>query len=194
MKRIFIAINLPTEIKEKIAQIVERINIEKILDDSSFRWASPDNWHLTISFLGYQPDEAIGPILEAIKETAEEFPAPTVEFEKIIMAPPDKPARMVWLTGSKETSKSLGGIRSYLEDLLIKNGVRFRTENRPFNAHLTLARFQPNELPGYPINQLSNHPIHQLSFTAGSLDLMESHLKRSGAEYEVLSELTFLAR
>ncbi len=192
MKRIFIAINLPTEIKEKIARIVERINVEKILDDSSFRWASPDNWHLTISFLGNQPDEAIGPILQSIKETAKEFTAPTVEFEKIIMAPPDKPARMIWLCGTKQTSESLGEIKKYLEDLLIKNGVRFKMENRLFNVHLTLARFQPNELPDYPINQLSNHPIHQLSFTAGSLDLMESHLKRSGAEYEVLTRMDFL--
>ncbi len=181
MKRLFIAINLPDNIKNVI---------EKSLNDlpklaGEIRFLSRKNWHLTISFLGYQPDEAIGPILASIKETAKNFPAPTIKFEKVIWAPPDKPARMIWLTGSKETSKSLGEIKEYLEDSLVKNGVRFRIENRQYNAHLTLARF--NFMKPELIKEVGLPNIENLSFEAESFDLMESQLKRTGAEYEVLS-------
>ncbi len=186
MKRLFIAINLPDNIKNVIEKSLS--NLPKLAGE--IRFLSRKNWHLTISFLGYQPDEAIGPILESIKETVKNFPAPTIKFEKVIWAPPDKPARMIWLTGSKETSELIGEIKNYLEDSLVKNGVRFRIENRPYNAHLTLARFnlaKPDLLKEVKLPNIEN-----LSFEAGSLDLMESHLKRIGAEYEVLTKLTFL--
>ena len=98
-------------------------------------------------------------------------------------------------------------------------------ENRPYNAHITLARFQPESLintdldadkrghttqinaDGIQINAdaisvdqrknpresaISNQHESSLAFYARSMDLMESHLKRAGAEYEILSESPLL--
>jgi len=103
---------------------------------------------------------------------------------------------MIWLTGSKKTSEILGEIKNELEDELVKNGVRFKKENREYNAHLTLARFQPNprkfNLPKLTnIKEVGFLNIENLSFVVQSLDLMESHLKRSGAEYEILAKVDF---
>ena len=210
MKRLFIAINLPPHLKKIIAKSVDNlisIRCGGLPDEAkNIRWLSPENWHLTISFLGYQPDEAIGPILESIKETVKEHSnilknvgmstdqrGVRVEFEKIIWAPPDKPARMIWLTGTKETSKKLDEIKNHLENELIKNDVKFQPENRSYNAHLTLARFQPApiNMDTISINQFLNQHKSALSFQAQSLDLMESHLKRTGAEYEILTSVNF---
>jgi len=193
MKRLFIAINLPQNIKEAIEEIINNLPI-----------LPKENWHLTISFLGYQPDEKIPNILESVKITTQSLVSLKrpilVEFEKIILAPANRPARMIWLVGSKETSKILGAIKTKLEDELVKNGVRFQRDNREYNTHLTLARFSPTQINA-AIKQIDtdiisvNQRIHQrksaLSFQAQSLDLMESHLKRTGAEYEILSTLTF---
>ena len=198
MKRLFIAINLPQDIKRRLTQIITQIDTNIFLrksasspHESTFRWLPPENWHLTLVFLGYQPDEAIGPILEVLKETAKNFQAPFIEFEKIIFAPSNKPLRMIWLTGSKKTSQTLAAIKKNLEDTLIKNGVRFHLENRGYNAHLTLARFSTP--PQNSEEKLLNYPITQLPifFIAQSLDLMESHLHRTGAEYEILSSAQF---
>ncbi len=203
MKRLFIAINILPDAKKRIEVIVESLknSVNQDKPELQIRWPSLENWHLTLVFLGYQPDEAINPILESIKETVKNFPAPTVEFENIIWAPPNKPPRMVWLTGTKETSKKLDEIKKYLKNELIKNGVKFQRENRSYNAHLTLARFQPMtrinadinaDLRGYiSENQRTNQRQSALAFCAKSLDLMESHLKRTGAEYETLAELKF---
>ena len=68
-KRLFIAINLPPEIKKQIQRIIEQINIA---DNENFRWMPPENWHLTLVFLGDQPDEAISEILSATKTIAEQ--------------------------------------------------------------------------------------------------------------------------
>jgi 2'-5' RNA ligase len=254
MKRLFIAINLPEQLKNSIAQIITEINkaqtnaddtqtnaeINKTqtnVDDtqtnadttqtnadytqtnadspresafsqrgSVFRWIPKEQWHLTITFLGYQPDEAIEPILRSIKQTVQDYSNilknNRIVFEKIILAPPRKTPRMIWLDATKETSKILGMIKNKLEDELVKNGVRFRRENREYHAHLTLARFQQTRTyadltltnaDNISVNQRSNqHESLLLAFYAESLDLMESHLKPTGAEYEILAKVDFM--
>lgn len=197
MKRLFIAINLSQQLKDSITRIIADIDADILgctsgspcLRESAFRWLPAEQWHLTISFLGYQPDEAIGQILNSIKETIKDFSAPVVEFEKVILAPPDKPAKMIWLTGGKETSQILGQLKNSLENNLVKNGVKFQRESRLYNAHLTLARFRAIS-KSFQLPQLPNYQL-PITFYAQSLDLMESYLKRSGAEYEILAELTF---
>jgi len=210
MKRLFVAINLPQDLKNKIEKIVDSLKISVNQCENprksvaEIRFLPKENWHLTLVFLGYQPDEAINPILESLKETVKNFPEPTVEFEKIIWAPPNKPARMIWLTGTKETSKNLAAIKTKLEDELVKNNVRFQRENRKYNTHLTLARFQQTRINAdidadsrrlnISVNQHSNQYKSALSLQAQSLDLMESHLKRTGAEYEILTKVDFIQK
>lgn len=183
--RLFIAINLPQEIKDKTEEAINKI--QPLFNNSQVRFLTPKNWHLTITFLGYQPDEAMGPILKSIQETAAGFDPVLIKFEKIIYGPPGKPARMLWLAGAKETSQNLSEIKNKLEDLIVENGVKFNRENRLFNAHLTLARFSN------PLTKLSDDLIAplSLSFEAKTLDLMESRLKRTGAEYKLLSQFAF---
>lgn len=124
-----------------------------------------------------------------------------IEFERLILAPPNKPPRMIWLTTTKETSQILGKIKNNLENNLIKNGVRFKRKNSGYNGHITLARFA-NARIGVNIiarinaditsaNQRINQRKSALVFNAISLDLMESHLKRTGSEYEILTSIKF---
>jgi 2'-5' RNA ligase len=194
MKRLFIAINLPQEVKGRIEKVVSDLKIsvnQRVNQHESaaeIRFLPKENWHLTLVFLGYQPDEAISPILNSLKETVKNSLTPFIEFEKIILAPPNRPARMIWLVSPKETSKTLGAIKTKLEDELVKNGVRFQRENREYNTHLTLVRFR---FPQGTLRRVMCENL-KISFEAQSLDLMESHLKRSGAEYEILTRVDFI--
>ncbi|MDP3015120.1 MAG: RNA 2',3'-cyclic phosphodiesterase [bacterium] len=213
MRRLFIAINLPENIKEAIEEIVNDLKIsmnqhvDQLNQQIEIRFLPKENWHLTISFLGYQPIDAdlrgqstLTAIIESIKEAAKKFSAAKIEFKKIMLAPPNKSPRMIWLSGTKETSKILGVIKTKLENELIKNRVQFKKENRGFNCHLTLARF-PVPLQKYENIRLSKKLIPRLgviyekqlpiSFDAQSLDLMESRLKRTGAKYEILASISF---
>jgi len=185
-RRLFTAINLPAEIKQKLAAEVDGLKSLFIKAGLDIRFLSPENWHLTIAFLGYQDDTDINLIINALQTITPKFTAPFVEFKKIIYGPPDKPPRMIWLTSSNKTSKLLAMIKDELEKELINQGVRFQQESRAFNAHLTLARF---DLPRQLLPAIE-WPFSE-KFEAKSLDLMESHLKRTGAEYEILSAFDF---
>lgn len=180
MKRLFIAINLPENIKRQIEAIIKN---SPVYYDDNIRFIEPKNRHLTLCFLGSQPEETIKLILKSIKETAGNSGL-LIEFEKMIFAPVNKPARMIWLLGSRETSQILTRVKNELENNLIKNSVKFKRENRGFNGHLTLARFKTGKIK---TSEIKLPQIEKLSFTAKSLDLMESRLKRNGAEYEILS-------
>lgn len=196
-KRLFVAINLPDNVKKKISDIVAGLDAQidkKIARQMGFRWLPPDSWHLTISFLGLQPDESITSILRAIKETAKIFSAPEINFDDVVWAPSLKAARMIWVAGSEETSEVLSGTKNKLEDSLIDNGVRFKAENRKYNTHLTLARFasaQSIDDLNVHFSDIARSEFLKLSFMAKSIDLMESETSPGGAKYFILSKENF---
>ncbi len=194
MRRLFIAINIPEDIRMKISKKKEVL--ESLIPGANFvssggtHITPAENWHLTLVFLGYQEDEAILPIIKSMEDVASGFDSPEIILDSISYAPPKGAPRMIWLNGSPETSKGLASLKITLEDELIKNKVRFKLENREFNSHITLARF--NEISKKELPEIGKE-FQNLDwfFMAGGIDLMESHLSRSGAKYELLQHIDF---
>ncbi len=179
-KRLFIAINLPGEVKDRVAGEIEKFRYDFTND---IRFSERENWHVTVAFLGDQDDMAIGPILDSMQRVCGGFSAFEGEFDSISYGPNSKNPRMIWLNGSAETSEKLAELKTGLEDNLAELGVDFSREFRKFHAHVTLARFRGGR--GLPeINRGL-----KLSFPVASLDLMESRLGKSGAEYELLQKV-----
>ena len=195
MRRLFLAINIPEDIKKKISK-------KKEVLESMIPGAIPqENWHLTLVFLGYQEDEYILPIIKSMQEVVSGFLPPQINFNSISYAPPKGTPRMIWLNGDSESSKSLSLLKIALEDELIKNKVRFKLENREFNSHITLARFTTapeNRVKGF--RNISQKELPEIGeefqnlnwfFVPESVDLVESHLSSSGAKYEILQSINF---
>lgn len=183
--RLFVAINLSTELKDKISAEVQKLSG---LLQFPIRFLKPENWHLTISFLGYQEASAADTIMKAIRETAAETPPPQIVFESLSYGPRDlSSVRMIWLNGSKETAEKLTVLKNSLEDKLTVTRINFKRENRPFKAHLTLSRFKAQNKKNLP----DIEKPFTYEFYPQTLDLMESRLKRSGAEYSVVSGFAF---
>ncbi|MDO8442851.1 MAG: RNA 2',3'-cyclic phosphodiesterase [bacterium] len=186
MRRLFIAINIPKDIKEKISK--KRDLLESLIP--SIRFVGEENWHLTLVFLGEQSDEAILPIIKSMKDLIPGFTCPGINFSDISYGPVKGAPRMVWLNGDENTSKTLSVLKTQLEDELIKNGVRFKLENREFRTHITLAKFSEDQRSGLPDLGGEFKGLNWF-FEAESLDLMESRLSGKGAEYEVLQRIDF---
>ena len=55
-RRLFISLNLPEDIKEAISRELEKIRYG-FTDD--VRFMDPEQWHITLSFLAQQEDEAV---------------------------------------------------------------------------------------------------------------------------------------
>lgn len=186
-RRLFIAINLPENVKKNVFNGVTQL--ESFFLDKKVRFLDEKNLHITLVFLGYQEDTALSGILSAMKGVVKEFNAPKVELNSDFAYVPEKNPRMIWLRGSKNTSENLSKIKDFLEEKLIDNKIHFKVENRIFNTHITICRFA-NFMRG-DLPELSFNLGKDLVFEAATLDLMESHLSKSGAEYELLQSMDF---
>jgi len=149
----------------------------------NIRFAPEENWHVTLSFLGYQNDDDISRITNALRETADKFAPRDAVLEKLIYGPPGRAPRMIWIAGSRKTGEALGEIKNHLENRLEEEGINFHREFRKFNVHITVARFAKDfRARGLPKIEKELG----LTFSADSLVLMESELGRGGPKYTEL--------
>jgi len=179
--RIFIAINLPEDIKKKLTDYQAKWL------ELPCRWTKKENLHITLMFLGYLSDEELLEVLRLTREVTQKHEPFSINLKKIIYGPPKKmPPRMVWAEGEK--SEELGKLQSDLENSLLASPVKkMEPESRPYAPHITLGRIkawefrsiEPEERP--EVNEEIN-----LSFEVKSIEVMESELKRGGPEYTVL--------
>lgn len=173
MRRLFIAINIPDDLKIKLDEF--RKEYEKKFPG---RWVKKENMHLTVLFLGYTEEKNIPKIMEMISAASENNLPTEIKFQEIIPFPSRQP-RMIWLSG--DFSKKLQIIKDYLETELKKEKIPYKHELRELHPHINLVRF--NNAPKIPFKS-----IHlRYSFQAARLDLMESRLSRLGANYKSLT-------
>ena len=184
-RKIFIAINLPEGIIKKLGGFCSKWH------NLPAKWTRPENLHITLAFIGYAQDDAIAEVCKAAKKVAENHKPFFVDLSKICYGPLGKSARggsprMVWAVGEKSEEFSL--LRDDIEkELLYSQKVRFLSEAREFSPHITLARIsqwewkkiEPEERP------IIDEEI-DLSFDVGSIEVMESELKKAGPRYSVL--------
>jgi 2'-5' RNA ligase len=174
--RIFIAINLPEVIQRRI------LDFQKKMEQLPVRWTKGRSLHLTVVFIGYADDHEIYEVCRLTKDLAAKYDAFDIHFEKILYGPPGKPPRMIWLKG--KFSDELTKIKNELEQAFVSSEYLrdFRPENRAITPHITLARMN--------IESMSQLPQIEQDFKAvvpvATLDVMESNLKRDGAEYIIL--------
>ena len=188
-KRIFIAISLPKDIATALNREIDGLrDVLLAADLPAYRFITPKNWHLTISFLGEQEDYSMPAIIDSVRAISRQFSRPMIKFEKIIYGPPGKSPRMIWALGAKTTSEELGEIKAHLDDDLVEGGVRFPQEERLYTSHLTLAKFESTIKSGLPKIEKDIN----LEFEGESLEIMESRLGRKGAEYESLARFPFV--
>ena len=177
--RVFIAINLPEEVKKELARFYERC------PELPAKWTSKDNLHITLEFLGDLTDIEIGDACLAVKEVAKRHKSFNIVLNKILYGPPEKnPPKLVWANGEK--SEDLADLKEDLQDVLLEK-IAFRPEGKNFIPHITLARILEMEFRNFDLDERPeiNEDI-DLLFTVESIEVMESELKRGGPVYTIL--------
>ena len=186
--RIFIAINLPEKIKDELEKL-EKETAELFPEETSrglIRWVKKDNLHITLLFLGYIEEENIPQICKIVNEIAKTQNPFSLEFKKVLYGPPNKiPPRLIWVDLEKSTE--LTDLVKKLKEKVEETGFLEKMEKREFSPHITLGRIrtwqwkriEPEERPDIK-KDIS------LNFEVNSVEVMESQLKRSGAEYAIL--------
>lgn len=178
--RAFVAIELPTNIKEELAKIQAALKVPGVMA----RWVDPNSIHLTLKFLGGIRQEQLSPIKEALSAAAG-YSAPfSISLARPGVFPSLARPRVLWV-GVEDRSGALQGLQRHIEEGL--KGLGFEPEEREYSPHLTLARI--NEVRGKGDLQRAVNSIVMSAMEpmpVNHFNLMQSDLKPSGAVYTVL--------
>ena len=177
--RVFIAINLPEEVKKELAGFFVK------WPELPAKWVGKDNLHITLEFLGDLTDVEIADVCKAASEVAKNHKPFEINLNKILYGPPKKdPPRMVWADGEK--SEELVDLKEDLQEGLLEK-IAFRPEGAGFIIHITLARILEMEFRKFDLDERPeiNEDI-DLVFTVESIEVEESELKRGGPQYTIL--------
>ena len=181
--RSFIAINLPDTVKTNLGAIIGRLRPTV----PPAKWVAPSNLHLTLKFLDEISEDQIGPLTQAIQRGLAKHPAINFRIGGFGAFPSDRRARVFWV-GISEGADALVTLAASIDKEVVKLG--FTPEERPFSAHITLARLrEPAPLVGM-LGVASATGYNSPPISVAQVDLMQSSLTPSGSVYSVLDSVS----
>ncbi|MGE4403825.1 MAG: RNA 2',3'-cyclic phosphodiesterase [Desulfobulbus sp.] len=170
-KRLFVAIDPPLEIREQLRMLCCGL--------PNARWVAPEQFHLTLSFIGETEGSAFLDIREALAEIS--APKFSLQLQGVGFFPPRGQPRVVW--AGIERNELLQVLQRKIITRLFHLGLE--PENRKFSPHITLARLQ--HTPTAKVGKyLENNGLFQtFPFLADHFTLYSSILGRKGATHLV---------
>lgn len=173
MIRCFVAIELPRDVRHRIAQLIDEF--EK--GDYPVRWVSEENLHLTLKFLGEIPAKLVADVVKRLETVREEFSLFSLSLKGIGGFPTQHSPRVIWL-GVDQGKAQLLQIQRRVEEALLEIGCK--PEERTFHPHLTIGRVKGRA----DFEALFKVQYHSKEFRVDALTLFKSTLTPSGPIYE----------
>ncbi len=173
--RLFFAVEIPEDVRRSIAAAVGKLRRRL----PAARWVRSEGVHLTLKFLGEQPETLVEPLYQEVVQALASQRAVTVALAGGGFFPSPKRPRVAWLGGRAEGLEAWAQI---LERCAGHHGVR--EEGRPFAVHLTLARLE-RPWPGEEAQEFlrSVQSWRLAPFVAREVVLFASELAPGGARY-----------
>jgi 2'-5' RNA ligase len=185
--RLFVAADPSSDIRRAAA--ARSSELRRTLEGDAFarsiRWVPEENLHLTIWFLGEVPEERSAPVLEALHPRLQ-VPSFDLRLSGFGAFPLSGSPRVLWLG----VSEGLAGLSSAHAEV----GARlapwgFAPEDRPYSAHLTIARIKSPLRAGQRAvlrNALSTLTADPGTCRIDALTVYRSRTSPKGAVYEPL--------
>lgn len=172
--RLFLAVWLNQELRQAIHDYLRQLS----LNSDGVRWVRPEQFHVTLQFLGEQPAELIPRLNQQLIDLA----AGTSSFQLGLGAggcfPERGTPRVLWL-GLTQGATELSALAKAIGIACANVGMN--GDEKPFKPHLTLGRVKT---PSACFNQeLLRQGVHG-NMLVTSFSLVESVLKPSGSIYQ----------
>jgi len=173
MSRLFIAIKIPDEVKDKLLDVCYE------LSDSSelFKWEKPEKIHLTLKFIGEVEEEFVSSIAKEIAfvENYNSFNFNVTKFGFFFR---NGVSNILW--AGLQTDESIHRVVEELNERLSIFSIPI--ERKLFKPHLTMLRIKKN--PGKKfILKFEEHSFDNWNFNSTEITLIKSELFPEGARY-----------
>jgi 2'-5' RNA ligase len=179
-RRVFIAVPIPEKLKRELEKLPGK------WPGIPCRWIKTENLHLTVIPPIYLTDDELARMSRTVRQSAVEFPAFELGFDKIIYGPSGKPSRMIWLWG--KPNEKLTELKNTASGAILATNIPYREEARPLIPHVTLCRINEYEWRSYEPKPKIDEVL-RYQYQVDAIHIMESRLKRGGAEYALLEKI-----
>ena len=189
--RLFIALDIDDAIRERISRFEQ--GVTGFAPDA--RWQKAESLHVTLKFIGEQPDAAVDRIKQALSTVAAS--AVDIQFRRYGFFPTAKSARVFWI--GIDAGPQLAALAAVIDEATSSLGIP--KEERSFSPHLTLARGAgrsgsprrnrsdaPNRIFQRLQDKLAALPNPEFgTMTAREFFLYQSQLSPKGSKYTKLA-------
>jgi 2'-5' RNA ligase len=182
LDRGFVAVVPPDHVLDAIEARVAPLRA--VHDD--LRWTRPEQWHLTLRFLGPVPD------VDGLLAAARDALTSTSRIAALRLGgagafPHERRASVVWLA-VRDGADGLGAVAAAVESASVLAG--FAPESRPFSPHLTIARVPRARDVGPVLAALGHDPVGG-AWPVDDVVLVASDTRPTGAQYHEVARVRF---
>ncbi len=132
--RTFIAVDVNDEIRSSLQKWQSQLRNTY----DKFRWVAPENFHITLSFLGNVDEHRTAKIANTLQETLDEMPPFELGIFSAGAFPHKKYPRVLW-AGVGEGEEKLYNLQKSVASVL-HHEHGFEPDERDYHPHITLAR------------------------------------------------------
>lgn len=181
--RAFLAIEPSEDILQKISDLQEKLRREI---SGRISWTRPQGQHLTLKFFGDISQEDVNNICASVQKRIVSESKLNLKIEKLGVFPDSRRPRVIWCGVTGDVEKLITFQKKLDADFA---AIGFPAEDRPFQAHLTLARIKDSrDITGMSEALKKFDTFTAGNFIGGELILFQSMLSSQGAVYTKLAE------
>lgn len=183
--RAFIAVELPAEIRQTLAELSRRLRASR----TRASWVSSENLHITLRFLGDVEDGLLNRLGEGLAESYGGQAAFRLRIEGAGAFPNPRRPRVLWAAIS-EPHDALRSVQAIAEDSA--RAIGLEPDTKTFSPHITLARIRTQKgIEGLRALVEQEAQFYGGEFLVEAVSLFSSRLTDAGAVYKRLREFRF---
>ena len=186
--RLFTAV----ELSEDSREILRGLLLKAAAYSKDVKWAQPQQLHVTLAFLGEQPEERISPMVQSLRRLGRSLKSFEMELGGMGAFPNLNRPKVLFVpvtVGMGKMSQLAGSICSEA------HALGMSLESRDYHAHATLGRVRKYGTPGPAAQWLQGAcPARMKPQLVDRFALIQSHLTSKGADYQTLAEFPLEAQ
>lgn len=187
--RLFVALLIPDAVKAALAKA--QGELRAVLPDAAVGWTRPEQFHLTLKFLGSVDTGRVDSLTASLKEACSKFSAMKIESSSAGFFPNIRRPRVIWV-GLNAQGDILSSLHEQTEAACAEFTAE-KPENR-FHAHVTLGRVKHAgraEIEAMEDWARSHENRSFGSWQANEVVLVQSQLSSKGAVHSTLRSFPF---
>ena len=185
--RLFIAIPIPEPVRDEIIRVQQEL--QPLVPRNVARWTRPDQFHLTLRFLGDVPVAGLEKLKESVNTVCRTAQPLQLRAEGVGFFPNPRSPRVVW-AGIHDREGRLAELQQQIETAVGQFSPEPGEKN--FTGHVTLGRLK-NPRPADTSSLASRaQTLAKRVFgewTAQEIEIIQSELSSAGARHKLLAAL-----